>query len=215
VADAQATINALEAQLAMGAATPEAPAVMMRPTGDGGFLVGDSNAPVTIVEFADFACPHCIDYKDEVMDRFIEEYVLTGQAAYEFRALPTAGGAQTAFAAEFAFCAEAERPGAFWEAHEFFYEAGSRPDYMQSSLFRRAAEALDLNLEALQACSLSGTTVVRNIELAEQLGVFGTPAVLVRYDGGDPAFITLDGRTYEGGGVPLEILAEVVEAAQE
>src|SRR5215207_4842489 len=29
---------------------------------DGGFIIGDPDAPITIVEFADWACPHCQDY---------------------------------------------------------------------------------------------------------------------------------------------------------
>jgi protein-disulfide isomerase len=28
-------------------------------TADGGFVVGAADAPITIVEFADYACPHC------------------------------------------------------------------------------------------------------------------------------------------------------------
>ena len=57
---------------------------------DGGFVLGNPESRVTIVEFADYYCPHCQDYKP-VADRFIQEFVMTGQAQYEFRVLPTAG----------------------------------------------------------------------------------------------------------------------------
>ena len=50
-------------------------------TEDGAFVLGDPDAPVTIVEFADFMCPHCQAYQTTV-NRFIEQYVATGQAKF-------------------------------------------------------------------------------------------------------------------------------------
>src|SRR5690606_1092531 len=44
---------------------------------DGGFYIGEENAPIIIVEFADWACPHCQTYR-AIMDQVIEEYVVTG-----------------------------------------------------------------------------------------------------------------------------------------
>gem|GEM_PF-6126817 len=32
-------------------------------TEDGGFVVGKPEAPITIVEFVDYACPHCQTYR--------------------------------------------------------------------------------------------------------------------------------------------------------
>src|SRR5262249_43482071 len=63
---------------------------------DGGFVVGNPDAAVTIVEFADYACPHCQEYKPTI-DQFINNYVKTGKAKFELRIFPTAGGQTTAF----------------------------------------------------------------------------------------------------------------------
>ena len=46
-------------------------------TDDGAPVLGDPNAPITIVEFADFMCPHCQEYT-ETIGRVIEEHVITG-----------------------------------------------------------------------------------------------------------------------------------------
>ncbi|MGQ9910017.1 MAG: thioredoxin domain-containing protein [Candidatus Flexifilum sp.] len=59
-------------------------------TPDGGFVLGDPDAPITIIEFADWACPHCQDYHTTI-SALIADQVAAGRAAFEFRILPTAG----------------------------------------------------------------------------------------------------------------------------
>jgi hypothetical protein len=54
--------------------------------------------------------------------------------------------------------------------------------------------------------------VDRDTNFAFASGVMGTPAVLVRY-GGEAQFVTLEGRQYSQGGVPFEVLAQVIDAA--
>jgi protein-disulfide isomerase len=58
---------------------------------DGGFVLGNSKAPITIIEFADFACPHCQEYHPTIT-QFLGDYVVTGKAKFEYRVFPTAGG---------------------------------------------------------------------------------------------------------------------------
>ena len=87
---------------------------------EGGYILGNPEAPVTIVEFADYLCPHCQDYKPD-LDRFIESHVSTGLARVEFRLLPTAGGDTTRYAGNLAYCAAEE--GTHWGyINEVMYE---------------------------------------------------------------------------------------------
>ena len=44
--------------------------------------IGDPSAPIHVVTVSDYACPHCQDYHDTDVPRFIEDYVLTGQATF-------------------------------------------------------------------------------------------------------------------------------------
>jgi protein-disulfide isomerase len=51
---------------------------------DGGFVLGNPEAPITVIEFADFACPHCQEYSPAIHD-LIDEFVATGKAKLEYR----------------------------------------------------------------------------------------------------------------------------------
>ena len=97
---------------------------------DGAFILGDPNAPVTLIEFADFVCPHCVTYEATV-SQFIKDYVATGQAKLEYRMFPTAGGDMTRFAGQIAECADDQRPGAFWEAYALLYDMARNGQYNQ------------------------------------------------------------------------------------
>jgi protein-disulfide isomerase len=46
---------------------------------------GDPNAPVTIVEYASFTCPHCAQFTMEVLPRIRENFIDTGKARLVFR----------------------------------------------------------------------------------------------------------------------------------
>jgi protein-disulfide isomerase len=51
----------------------------------GGFLMGNPNAPVKIVEFGSMTCPHCAEFDDEAMKPLTENYVKAGKVSLEFR----------------------------------------------------------------------------------------------------------------------------------
>src|SRR5690606_6679828 len=90
-------------------------------TEDGAFVLGDPSAPVTIGEFADFMCPHCQDYQVTVHD-FIEQFVTTGQARFEYRFYPIVHPTYSVFTAQIAECTEVQRDGAFWASHDLLYD---------------------------------------------------------------------------------------------
>jgi protein-disulfide isomerase len=51
----------------------------------GGFLMGNPNAAVKIVEFGSMTCPHCAEFDAEGVKPLIDKYVKTGKVSYEFR----------------------------------------------------------------------------------------------------------------------------------
>ena len=179
---------------------------------DGGYVLGNPDAPVTIVEFADFACPHCQEYR-HTMERFIQEQVATGNAKFEFRFFPTTGGAMTEFAGRVAQCAEDQEAGSFWRAYDLFFQLAESGQY-NDQMGRIVAERLDLDYSQILNCTSSANQVAADLALGRRVGVGGTPAVLIRYGNGDPVFINYGGRTYNSGGTPYEVLEQVVAEAQ-
>ena len=175
---------------------------------DGGFVIGSADAPVTIVEFADYACSHCITYKPQ-MDKFIQDYVATGKAKYEYRSYPTSGGQMTVFASQVAECIDTLKPGAFWTTSELMFQLASTGRYGQD-MGRIAAQQAGVDYAKVLDCQRTATQVQKDIEVGNTLGVGGTPAVAVRYGDGQLQWISLGGQTYNQGGVPLSVLQQVV-----
>ena len=48
-------------------------------------VLGEADAPVTVVEYASFTCPHCARFHEEVFPALKEEYVDTGRVRFEYR----------------------------------------------------------------------------------------------------------------------------------
>jgi protein-disulfide isomerase len=179
---------------------------------DGAFVLGDPDAPVTIVEFADFACPHCVEYNAEIL-RFVREYVATGRARFEYRMYATnAGGAQTVFAGQLAECIDEADPGAFWDAHDILFELGGTGAYFGEDMGRIVAQrAGATNYSELLACSQDANQIDIDMDFGQAQGVAGTPAVMVRFNNGPVQWIRYNGVTYDRGSVPYDVLAAIVE----
>jgi protein-disulfide isomerase len=183
-------------------------------TEDGGFVVGDPDAPLTIVEFADWACPHCQTYR-EVIEPTLMNYLWEGQVKYEFRPFPTAGGEATIFAAQVAECADLLSEGGFWQSYEILYRVALSRNYTREGIANTIADDLDLDLDELLECTDDARQIISDYELAIASGVQGTPMVMVRYGDDEPELMEVDGVVYNRGGVPADILIEVIEAAQD
>jgi protein-disulfide isomerase len=56
-----------------------------------GLTLGNANAPVRVMEFADLQCPFCRDYTTGVMPGLVQKYVRTGKARMEFHTLAFIG----------------------------------------------------------------------------------------------------------------------------
>jgi protein-disulfide isomerase len=54
-------------------------------TPDGGFMMGNPNAPVKLVEYASLGCPHCAEFAEQGGEKLKNEYVKSGQVSWEFR----------------------------------------------------------------------------------------------------------------------------------
>lgn len=190
-------------------------------TEDGAFVIGPEDAPFTLVEFADWACPHCITYEQDTIETFLRDYVATGQAAFEFRPFPTAGGDTTVAAAQIVECAETLQPGAFWSSYVTLYDMAAAGVYSVDTILQTLTSRLGITREDLVNCAVNWTQnnekpmqIQTDYAFAQAAGVTGTPSVLVRFNGGEAQPLEWEGQTWSQGGVPLEILSAVVASVQ-
>ncbi len=54
-------------------------------TADGGFLMGNPNAPVKLIEYGSRTCPHCGHFTEEGVPLLKSKYIANGKVSYEFR----------------------------------------------------------------------------------------------------------------------------------
>jgi protein-disulfide isomerase len=53
-----------------------------------GYLMGNPNAKVKLIEIGALSCPHCKAFEDEGVPTLVEKYVKSGQVSWEFRPYP-------------------------------------------------------------------------------------------------------------------------------
>jgi protein-disulfide isomerase len=58
---------------------------MVSATPEGGFVMGNPNADVKLVEYGSLTCPHCAEFAEKGAPQLIAKYVKTGRVSYEFR----------------------------------------------------------------------------------------------------------------------------------
>ncbi len=205
------TMPSLEAAGArqLDAASSGVPGVVRGVDANGIPTIGDPSAPIHVVTVSDYACPHCQNYHDADVPRFIEDYVLTGQATFGFVLTTGTGQFYSETASQAALCAGEQ--GAFWEmSDEMFRLARTKQLASAFSLdqIRDSANEMGLDGQALVECVASNryATLLRQYRtFATDNGVNATPTVLVSY--GDSNRWTIVRRDYE-------TLKQLTEAAQ-
>ena len=81
-------IGASAPNSALDASEP-APAVPV--VAEGEKVLGEANAPVTIVEYFSLGCPHCRKFHEDILPKLKTEYIDTGKARLVFRDFPLDG----------------------------------------------------------------------------------------------------------------------------
>jgi protein-disulfide isomerase len=179
---------------------------------DGAFILGDPDAALTVIVFADFACPHCQNYA-AIVKRFIDEYVVAGRARLEYRMfISGADPVYGPYVAQLAECAEEQRPGGgFWVAHDVLYELGSRARFSQATALT-LAERLALDYDSLRDCAATASQYRTDVTFGSQQGVTATPTIMIRVNNSDPGFLSTSDGVLDRGPVPYEVLQAVVAA---
>ncbi len=89
--------------------------------------LGDADAPVVLVEFADYRCPYCAVFARETMPQLIKDYVEAGKLRYEWRDLPIFGQASVDAAVAARAAGEQDL---FWEYHNALFAAAPEKGHL-------------------------------------------------------------------------------------
>lgn len=144
-------------------------------------LLGNKNAKVTVIEFADFQCPFCEQWLKNVEPSLIKDYVNTGKVKFAFRHYAFLGQEST-WAAEASECANEQ--GKFWDYHDYLYNNQGQEN---SGTFTKDkligfATTLGLNTDQFSSC-LSSDKYAKNVSddlsAGQKAGVSGTPSTFV------------------------------------
>jgi protein-disulfide isomerase len=113
---------------------------------------GQADAPVTVVEYADFQCPACGDFATTIEAGIVKDYVDTGKVRFVFHDFPLPQHANAIPAAEAARCAADQ--GAFWPYHDLLYAKQAEWENSPQPLaqFAAYAEQLKLDRGAFETC---------------------------------------------------------------
>ena len=162
-----------------------------------GVTKGDEDAPITIVEFGDYACPGCGGFAMSVKPQVELLLVETGKAKFVFYDFPLTSIHPTSFlAARSARCAQDQDK--FWEYHDALFRNQTSWRLEASPIAQFLAFGEDLGLEGddFEACVKSdrhADVVSANMRLGYELRVSSTPTIMVQ---GNGEFLMLPGATF-------------------
>ncbi|MFN8377715.1 MAG: thioredoxin domain-containing protein [Anaerolineae bacterium] len=135
---------------------------------------GPADAPVTIVEFADFRCGYCRRFLDQTITPLLDTYGESVRFVYRDYPILGSDSVAAAFAGE---CAAQQDK--FWEFHDLMY---ANQDNLTTEAFTQYATDLGMDVDAFSACLDSdeaAAMVQRDYQAGQTLGVSGTPTFFI------------------------------------
>lgn len=171
-----------------------------------GFALGDPDAPVTIVEFADPQCPFCAQFSTDVLPDLIDDYVSTGDVRLELRLLTFIGEDSQRLAG--AAYAAGDEDG-LWEFIELAFArqgvegSGYADDEFIESVATDAGLDADAVLAGASGDDASGE-IAEAADEAQQNGVSSTPSFLIGPTGGELKPLEVDSLSIDSFSAPID-----------
>lgn len=144
-------------------------------------VLGEPDAPITIVEFGDYQCFYCNKFFHETKDKINENYIKTGKAKMIFKDF-TIIGPDSVVAAHAAHCADEQ--GKFWEYHDTLYGNwnGENNGWASMENQLKFAKQVGLDVDMFSECMKSqryNQKIKESTNDAQTLGLTGTPGFFV------------------------------------
>ncbi len=151
---------------------------------NGSPIMGDSNAPITVLEWGDYQCTFCDRCHENTLGIINEDFIKTGKVKLVFKDFPL-NGPDSLLAAEASYCAEDQEK--YWKYHDQLYKnwGGEKTGWITRDSLDRFAVTVDLDLVEFNTCldeHKYQNRVITHHEFGKEIGIDATPTFLVFND---------------------------------
>ena len=152
---------------------------------DGGSpIMGNQDAPITILEWGDYQCTFCYKFHQNTLDIINEDFIKTGKVKLVFKDFPL-NGPDSLLAAEAAYCAQDQ--GKYWQYHDELYKnwGGERTGWVTRDSLDKFGTTVNLDLNKFNNCLNEHKyqeKVISLHEFGKEIGIDATPSFLVFND---------------------------------
>ena len=186
--DLDKALSKLELKLLQNQLPTKQAAEPIKISADNDPIIGDPNAPITIIEFSDFQCPFCARFNSQTLPAILDEYIEQGKVKLVFRDFPIQSIHPNALPASVAAeCANEQ--GKFKEMHDKLFGYQNQWNKVETidaiSLFNQYAIEMDLDQEIFDSCLSNGKyidEIKKDLEDGRDYGVSGTPGFFIGND---------------------------------
>jgi protein-disulfide isomerase len=144
---------------------------------EGSPSMGQADAPLTLVEFADYQCPFCGRFESQTFGQLKANFIDKGLLRFVNRDLPLPFHGEAEKAALAARCAGDQ--GRYWEMRDALMKNSST---LSTDTMMAQATALSLNIDQFKTCMDTQQHVEairRDAKDAEAAGLTGTPSFVL------------------------------------
>lgn len=148
---------------------------------NGSPILGDINAPITLIEFGDYQCHFCNVHFHNTEHSLLENYINTGKVKLIFKDF-TIIGPDSINAAHGAHCANDQEK--FWLYHDILYNnwTGENNGWASSDNLLKFAQEIELDIDLWSDCMIEARysqIINDSSKNARDLGITGTPAFFI------------------------------------
>lgn len=148
-------------------------------------MIGNKNAPVTLIEFSDYECPFCKRHFTQTYSLIKKDYIDSGKVKLVFRDLPLSFHDPMATTEAIAANCAREQGGdeVYFKLHDkMFTETTSNGTGLTKDQLYKFSGELGLNEANFKACldsEKNKSEITKDIADAGQIGATGTPSFVV------------------------------------
>ncbi len=171
---------------------------------EGGAVMGEADAPVTILQFSDFQCPYCARFVREKLPQLKEKYIDTGKVKLVFKHYPLPSHTNSKAASEAAECVRAKAGDeGFFKMHDLIFGGmatwSGQQDPKPALIELAAGESLKVDIKTCLESDEMAAKVEADFTQGRTYGISGTPTFF------------FNGKKLVGD-YPFEVLEKIIES---